>query len=417
MPTSPDQPAHGISPSDIPEVVARTQRYDIARSIPLGFLFPLQQAVFLTVAIQHFDAPGFAKGLIAAGTGIGLLTSTWLTFLARRSRFSAMTVASMNIMCGAIALGLGATGSLWLFVIGAVVGQATLTMNIPLVTATYERNYPATERGRRVGRGMVVKVGIAAPSALLMGMWLTRRPDDWWLVIALASFAAAALSVLNRKIPSAPLPRTDRRHPWPQFNMLREDRNLRVLITAWMFMGFGNLMLMPLRVEYLAQEQYGIAATATVITVVTVAIPSVVRLVLTPIFGRIFDKAPVYVARITLNLIFVLYVLTFFSTSSMVMIVLGSVLLGVAFSGGDIMWNLWVTKFATPDRVADYMGIHAFFTGVRAVIAPLVGYLVIARLSLPVLAILGAGLMVVSCLILLPRAIHYGWRPTTAPTS
>ena len=186
--------------------------------------------------------------------------------------------------------------------------------------------------------------------------------------------------------------------------LLREDHALRLILMAWMLMGFGNLMLLPLRVEYLAEPQYGISASVTTITILTVAVPSVMRLLTTPFFGRVFDRMSVFTIRILLNILFVGYVVAFFSTTSLVWLVVGSIILGLAFAGGDLMWLLWVTKFAPPGRTADYMGLHTFFTGTRAVVAPMFAYLVIARVSLGWLAVFGALLMVVSSIILVPGA-------------
>ena len=42
--------------SDHPEIVRRTQVIDLARSVPLGVILPLETSVFLTIAIKHFDA-------------------------------------------------------------------------------------------------------------------------------------------------------------------------------------------------------------------------------------------------------------------------------------------------------------------------------------------------------------------------
>jgi hypothetical protein len=65
---------------------------------------------------------------------------------------------------------------------------------------------------------------------------------------------------------------------------------------------------------------------------------------------------------------------------------------------------LWVTKFAPADRVADYMGLHTFFTGIRAVCAPLLAFAVVEHLALGTVAMLAAGLMVLSSLVLVPEA-------------
>ena len=44
-------------------------------------------------------------------------------------------------------------------------------------------------------------------------------------------------------------------------------------------------------------------------------------------------------------------------------------------------WTLWVTKVAPAGRESSYMSIHSFFTGVRGVPAPFVGYWIINTLG------------------------------------
>jgi hypothetical protein len=408
-------------PSEDPRIVRRTQLVDLARSVPLGVVLPLESAVLLTIAIRHFDAPGWVRGTIAAAPGIGLLASTLLTALARRLPVPTMTVASWVIGCGATGFAVASTGSSMAFLVGVVVGISAINMNIPLLTATYESNFPSGELGKRVGRGIVLKVAVSTPLSVAMGAWLAADIGRWWVVTLAAAFAAGSLSVLNRQFPSQPLARIvgDRVHPWPRWELLRSDRTLAVLLGAWMLMGFGNLMLLPLRIDYLAEPSYGIVASATVITVVTVAIPSIVRLVTTPLFGRVFDRMSVFTLRVLVNLLFIAYVAAFFATTDLVWIVVGSVVLGAAFAGGDLLWMLWVTKFAPADRTADYMGLHTFLTGVRAVAAPLVAYAVVGRLSLGRLAAVGVALMLASSTVLVPgmirderarrsRAVHAG---------
>src|SRR5262245_64739153 len=75
------------------DVVRRTQLLDVARSVPLGIILPLESSVLLTIAIKHFDASGITKGLIAAAGGFGLLVSPAVTALTRRRGYTAMTMA------------------------------------------------------------------------------------------------------------------------------------------------------------------------------------------------------------------------------------------------------------------------------------------------------------------------------------
>ena len=217
-----------------------------------------------------------------------------------------------------------------------------------------------------------------------MGAFLSRHPDQWWVVVGMGALASVALVVLNLQVPSDPLPKVPGvRSNWlPHFHLLAEDRRLKLTLTAWMLMGFGNLMLLPLRVEYLANPQYGIAANAATIAVITVVVPSIVRLLSMPLFGWIFDRMSFFASRILVNVLFAVYVAAFFTGTSMTGLLVGAVVLGIASAGGDLMWNLWVTKFAPAGRTADYMGLHTFFTGIRAVLAPVVGFAILGRVSL-----------------------------------
>ena len=146
------------------------------------------------------------------------------------------------------------------------------------------------------------------------------------------------------------------------------------------------------------------SADAGKIALLTVTIPAVVRLLSLPMFGRAFDRMSFFSARIAVNLLFALYVAAFFTGTSDVGLVIGALTLGIASAGGDLTWTLWVTKFAPTDRVADYMGLHTFFTGIRAVTAPILAFLVIDRFELSLVAWISVALIIASSLILLPEA-------------
>jgi MFS family permease len=387
-------------------VVGRTQLVDVIRAVPLGVILPLETSVLLTIAIKHFDASGLTKGLIAAAGGFGLLIAPAITALARRYGYTAMAMASLVSLIAGAGFALAALDHIGLFVAGSLIGLTAVNATYPLMIFTYERNFPAWERGKRVGRGLVMKVAVSAPLAFAMGAWLRDRGDLWWLVVLTGALAAAGLAWLHRQIPSEPLNDVgeERLRLLPHFELMQEDRQLRLTLIAWMLMGFGNLMLVPLRVEYLAQPEYGIEADAAMIMLLTVAIPAVMRLVTTPIFGRLFDRISFFASRIMINLLFAAYVAAFFTGSGRAGLLIGSITLGIAIAGGDLMWMLWVTKFAPTHRVADYMGLHTFFTGIRAVVAPLLAFVVIGALPLEAIAITAALLMIVSSAILIPEA-------------
>jgi hypothetical protein len=178
-----------------------------------------------------------------------------------------------------------------------------------------------------------------------------------------------------------------------------------------MLMGFGNLMTIPLRVEYLANPAYGwewdgAPLTAGLIALLTGVVPNAARLMLNPFWGWAFDRMNFFVLRIILNLGFMLGILAFFTSGSFTGLVVGAVIYGTAHAGGDVAWSLWVTKFAPPERVADYMSVHTFFTGVRGAIAPLVAFQLVGLMHIQLIGWISAGLILTGTALLWPEIRH-----------
>ena len=139
------------------------------------------------------------------------------------------------------------------------------------------------------------------------------------------------------------------------------------------------------------------------IALLTGVIPNLARLVLSPVWGHLFDHMNFFTLRITLNLGFAIGILTFFTTGSTMGLVAGAIVYGISNAGGDVAWSLWVTKFAPANRVADYMSVHTFLTGVRGVGAPLLAFLSVSHLSVGILAAICAGLILLATALLIPE--------------
>jgi MFS family permease len=165
------------------------------------------------------------------------------------------------------------------------------------------------------------------------------------------------------------------------------------------------LMMYPLRVEYLANPKYGLGLTVGLVALYTGVIPNVARLTMSPVWGWLFDRMNFFTLRIVLNVGFAVGILTFFLSQSTVGLVAGAIVFGVSNAGGDVAWSLWVTKFAPPDRVADYMAVHTFFTGVRGVLAPMAAFQGLAYVSFTTLGWISASMILAASLMLLPE-IH-----------
>jgi MFS family permease len=315
-------------------------------------------------------------------------------------------VGAVSFLCMAIA------PVLPLFVLGSVVALTALSATIPLLTQLYQENYPQTERGSRFARTMMIRIGTAAVFSDLAGRALSGHIERFrWLLVFFACAAAFGAFCVGR-CPSRPLTVSGGTHPFHALRYVRDDRLFRQTIISWMFLGFATLMMAPLRVEYLANAKYGVKLNGKLLTAGTIAlftgvIPNIARLILNPIWGWLFDRMNFFVLRITLNIGFTLGILSFFTTGSITGLILGAILFGISNAGADVAWSLWVTKFAPADRVADYMSVHTFFTGLRGVIAPLVAFTFVLHWDPHVLGWVSAVLIVIGSAFLVPE-IKFG---------
>jgi hypothetical protein len=377
----------------------------------MGIVETAGQTFLLLIAVRVFAAGPTAKALLASGVSLGLALSLFLVVLATRRQWAPSRTAAVVSFAGAAGYLVGGLATpAWLFVAGNVAALALSTMLIPLLTQVYQDNYPAASRGRRFSRTVMLRVGASALFSEVAGRLLAAQMGYWRGMMIGYALALAFAAWCLWRIPSRPLAATGVPHPFAAMRFLKTDRLFRLTIISWMFMGFANLMMVPMRVEYLANERYGLTLTASRIALLVGVVPNVARLLMSPVWGAVFDRMNFFALRVTLNIGFALGILAFFTSASLPGLLLGAVIFGVSTAGADVAWSLWVTKFAPPERVADYMSVHTFFTGLRGLVAPLVAFHVVAGLPIAALGVISASLIVVATLLLV-REVRFDRAP------
>ena len=403
-----------VGPGPGPGDEQRTFRLDLARNGVAGFIDACERTFFLLIAITVLNGNWVSKSILAGAAGIGFLFSPLAVQRVRRSgRVITIPATQLLIAAAGVSLASAVFANQVLFVIGASLGLALHGCVVPFTTAIFNRNYADGRRGRYVSVGIWIRVFWMAASAIVVAEVLERRlkahPGTWRIVPLAAVVAYLLEAVVVRRFPAAPLrlrpdePQNERQAWKVRIQLMRTDKLLRNVLAAWMFMGFANLMMLPLRVEYTSNPRYGLSLGPRSITLLTIIVPAAVRLVTTVPFGWAFDKLSFFALRIIVNVVFAMSIVSFFLGKDMRGLVFGSLAYGLGVAGGDVLWNLWTIKFAPPGRVADYMALHMFFTGVRAISAPFVGFYLIERVSIPGMGWICASLIVVSSLILVPE--------------
>jgi MFS family permease len=385
-----------------------TYRYERWRAVTGGILETAGSTFLLLIAVRWFNSGASAKALIASGSSVGLLLTPLVVKYVEATRSTTARIISRFYAAGALSCLLVA----WLptevvFVIGGVVACSVMSAVVPLFTQIYQENYPDQKRGRLFARTVMIRIAAAAGFSELGGRLLSVHIEWFRGLLILFAFAFGLSAYWVSKYPSRPLHLTGSTNPFRSLRYVRDDRVFRQTLICWMLMGFGNLMMYPMRVEYLANPKYGLALSVGLIALYTGVIPNLARLVVSPLWGWLFDHMNFFALRVVLNLGFAVGILTFFMSQTTLGLVLGGIVFGISLAGGDVAWSLWVTKFAPPERVADYMSVHTFFTGFRGVLAPMVAFHALNVVSIATLGWISAGLIVVASIMLLPE-IRWG---------
>jgi hypothetical protein len=381
-----------------------TYRYERWRALTSGIIESAGTTFLLLIAVRAYHSGAMWKSAVACGSSLGLIFTPVVVAVVTRRALAPARAAAWLFFGGAAAFVLSAIfQSLPIFALASMLAMAAAASAIPLFTHIYQENYPDRQRGRLFSRTVMIRIASAVGFSYAAGWSLSHYFEYFQALLLFFALALAFGGFCLARVPSHPIHDDGGAHPFRAMRFVRDDKLFRRTLICWMFMGFANLMMLPLRVEYLASPRYGLNLTVGMIALLTGVIPNVARLILSPVWGHLFDRMNFFALRVTLNAGFAIGILTFFVSDSFWGLLTGAVIFGISNAGGDVAWSLWVTKFAPPGRVADYMSVHTFFTGVRGVLAPLVAFTLVQKLSLGILAGLSAALIVAASLLLLPE--------------
>jgi len=381
-----------------------TFRYERLRAIAAGVIETAGGTFLLLIAVTHFNAGRTEKALVASGGNPGLLLTPLVIFAVSTLGWRTSLGAARILLLGAGGFMAAALFPvLPVFIAGSMLGLACTSACIPLLTQMYHDNYPAEKRGRLFSSTVMIRIVAAAGFSYAGGRLLSINMGSFQGLLLMFSVALMASSYCLWRCPSRPLAGGMRARPFSGLKYVKEDYLFRQTLISWMLMGTGNLMIYTLRVEYMANPAYGEAFSAADVALLTGVVPNIARLLLCPIWGRLFDRMNFFTMRIVLNFGLALGALTFFAGRDMSGMMLGAVIFGVSNAGGEVAWSLWVTKLARPERVAEYMSVHTFLTGLRGVLAPLLSYYLLAWISFNTLSFISAALIVLASLLLLPE--------------
>ncbi len=371
-------------------LMPREVRTNAAMAVALGALEGGVVGVLVKTQFAGVTDPvwvNLAVALVAGAPAFANIVSLSISGLSEGHNKPAWVAALMALTCVfLIALALVPTSvpGLVLATVAMIAARLAWAGVITLRAAIWRANFPRQVRARITGWITIIYSLIIALTATFIGVLLSWRPELWRPAFLLAGLIGllAAWRYLEtrvrqgRRLQSEELDqRSERRGGQLRsaLEILRNDRWYRRYMLTMFVFGSGNLMVIALLVVLL-NEQFGFARFEQVL--ITTVLPLLTLAVFTPIWARRLDAMHVLEYRARQAWMFVITLLLFAlaSISSFEPLFwIGALSLGIASAGGKLGWNLGHNDFSSDGTSTLYMGIHVTLTGVRGLIAPLLG--------------------------------------------
>lgn len=380
------------------ERAKKTYLYDCIRGPFNAIVYTGLMTLATLIAIRYFEAPNWVKSCINSAESLGRLITPITLYLGFKSAFPTARLASIYMFAtGILLLITGIAPDLFIYTIAVIIAYIIFAQPPQLMLQIYSKNYSSHERGSKVSTMFVLSLIIGGISSRFLGKWLDVDIEHYQWQFVLLAISAAISAIFLLKIPSTPLDKQATGNPWQNFSLIWKNKLFGWMIIAYMILGVGTAMTVPIRIEYMANPLYGINASNLNITLINVVIPAISMIVSTKFWGIIFDRFNFITTRLLVNASFIISFLTFFLSKNIVILGISAIMEGCAKAGGMIVWTLWVTKIVPNERVPAYMSAHSCTSGLKGLIAPSFGYTILSFHTPLAVGLTATLLMLLSC--------------------
>ena len=335
---------------------------------------------------------------VAAMFGGSSLLSPLVGYVGKRVPMRLLIIYP-NFLTAALLLATGVFTTATLFAL--IVGTAFVIRVFPRVGEMnmFRVLYPPTHRGAAVGWVKAVASISALLASVLGTLWFMWRPAYYFWAYWAVGIALAFSAVSYARIP------VQRKDDFADATVILPHRafvaGLRVFLAdrrfvlyqfGFLFAGFANHMSYPYVAESLKADVH--AGDWTVFWIMAV-IPALLMSASAPVWGRFLDRINPMSGRAVFNAIqCVAYLFHCYGGLSRQVwpFVLGSMIHAIGNGGGTINWLTGSLYFAKQQHVSLYNSIHVGLTGIRGLVAPILGVVVYgSSLNLGTLRIPGLG--------------------------
>ena len=300
-------------------------------------------------------------------------------------RFLASLQLLMTLLVAMIAFAPKNATGLGILVIGTVGARMAWAGVVTLRSTVWRANYPRHARATMAGKLAAVQAVIMALIAYAIGSAMNYNDEAFRYMYPIA----AAIGLIGVSVYSGMRMRghkallnaekksqqnsTTLFNPFVWRQILLDDTRFRRYMTCMFVFGTANLMVgAPLII--MLKDQFHLSQSISVAIMTT--IPLLLMPLSIPIWSRLLDRVNILQFRAIHSWAFVISTAIVFGAAITMqpwLLFIAAAAKGIAFGGGVLAWNLGHHDFATIDKASQYMGIHVTLTGIRGLLAPIIG--------------------------------------------
>jgi MFS family permease len=286
---------------------------------------------------------------------------------------------------------------------------------IPAQNRIYQKNINSSRRakvfGYTISLGMIVSIAFTFIAGRLLD--INEQSFRWILVVTgfCGFISCAVLSMVRIQEPliQRDITRKSMRHQLFEpirrtLTLLKENKPFAAFERSFSIYGMGFIMMQPIIPIYLV-DKLNLSYTNNFLA--KGVLSQVGLLLLSPMIGKIHDRmhpfkfiSRSFALLMVFPLLFV--VSSLWAGSSIIPVIIVFVayfIFGVAMTAVNVSWNMSSIFFAGKEDASIYQSVHVTMTGIRGLIAPILGFTLLKLFNITAVFVVAAGFLAWAAII------------------
>jgi MFS family permease len=354
----------------VPAVLRRNLALDFGSAIFYG-VYLSSIVTFVPVVARRLGADAFLLSLIAAAPAVGNIIAVVASYYMQRRRKMPIMVAAWTIGRGLFIFSpfVVLPGP---FVFLVVMHWLIVSLTVTGYVQVMRGIYPVAIRGRAMA---YVRVGFTATATILTP--IVGQLLDLWsyqIVFPIAAVCGALSGILFGQVTYTDTPSETQHDLFEPWRIFWRDKPYRDYSIAFWICGFGYLLITPLIPILLVDElhlNYGDVGLLGMIN-------SIAWMLAYVLWGRFVDRRG-GLLTVQINLFLTALIpLAFAFSHDLWLTSVAYIITGITVAGSDLGWMNAIIQFAHKEQIGHYTALHAFLLGLRGIVAPLLGTVLMA---------------------------------------